>query len=57
MDQYSQHKLKIAATEPEHVVRKAELDLAAQSLDERIGVLEDELLGAHTVLDNLIDAV
>jgi len=32
MDQYSQHNLKVAATKPEHVVRKAELDAVIASL-------------------------
>ena len=40
MDQYSQHKLKKAATEPEHIMRKAEFDQAVESLDERIVSIE-----------------
>ena len=32
MDQYSQHRLKTAATEPEHAVRKAEFDAVLASL-------------------------
>ena len=51
MNQYSQHRLKIAATEPEHVVRKAEFDIAVQSLDERIIVIEQKTFdGRPTVL-------
>ncbi|MCL2304490.1 MAG: hypothetical protein FWC43_04025 [Planctomycetaceae bacterium] len=43
MKHYSQHHLKVAATEPEHVVRKAEFDVAVGWLDERIVMLEDTL--------------
>jgi hypothetical protein len=43
MEHYSQHNLKIAATEPEHVVRKAEFDLAVSELDERIVAVEKTL--------------
>ena len=51
MDQYSQHHLKIAATQPEHVVRKAEFDIAVSSLDERIVAIEQKTLdGRPTVL-------
>jgi hypothetical protein len=32
MDIYSQHHLRVAATEPEHLLRKAELDQAAGNL-------------------------
>jgi hypothetical protein len=32
MDIYSQHHLKIAATEPEHLVRKAEFDAAINGI-------------------------
>ncbi|HBT77649.1 MAG TPA: hypothetical protein DEB39_12175 [Planctomycetaceae bacterium] len=45
MDHYSQPHLKKAATEPEHVIRKAEFDIAVESLDERIVVIEKTLDG------------
>ncbi len=43
MEQYSQPHLKKAATEPEHVIRKAEFDLAVEAIDERIVVIEKTL--------------
>ncbi len=43
MDFFSQHCLKVAATRPEHVVRKAEFDSALETLDERIVVIEKSL--------------
>jgi len=43
MDNYSQQHLKVAATEPEHVVRKAEFDLTVSVLDERIVAVEKTL--------------
>jgi len=51
MNQYSQIHLKVAATESEHIVRKAEFDIAVQSLDERIVVIEQKTFdGRPTVL-------
>ncbi len=43
MKQYSQHHLKVAASEPEHVIRKAEFDLAVEAIDERIVTIEKTL--------------
>ncbi len=43
MDHYSQPHLKKAATEPEHVIRKAEFDFAVEAIDERIVVIEKTL--------------
>jgi hypothetical protein len=43
IDQYSQYNLKIAATRPEHVVRKAEFDASVHWLDERIVMMEQTL--------------
>ena len=40
---YSQAHLKVAATEPEHVVRKAEFDVAVHLLDERLVMIEQTL--------------
>jgi len=45
MNHYSQHCFKVAATEPEHVVRKAEFDSAVGWLDERIVMIEETLDG------------
>jgi hypothetical protein len=36
MIHYSQQHVKVPATEPDHVIRKAEFDDAVGSLDERI---------------------
>ena len=43
MDHYSQHNLKVAATEPEHIVRKAELDASVYGLTDRLALLEQRL--------------
>jgi len=48
MKNFSQQHLKVAATEPEHVVRKAEFDLAVSELDERIVAVEKTLDGRIT---------
>ena len=48
MEHYSQHHLKVAATEPEHIVRKAELDVAVRQLDERLALLEQQLGGVQS---------
>ena len=45
MDHYSQHHLKVAATEPEHVMRKAEFDNAVRLLEERLALLEQGPVG------------
>jgi hypothetical protein len=45
MDHYSQHNLKVAATEPEHVMRKAEFDNAVRLLEERLAMLEQVPVG------------
>ena len=43
MEHYSQHHFKIAASEPEHIVRKAEFDVVVHLLDERLVMIEESL--------------
>ena len=45
MIHYSQHQLKVAATEPEHVMRKAEFDNTVRLLEERLALLEQMPIG------------
>jgi hypothetical protein len=55
MIHYSQQHVKVPATEPDHVMRKAEFDDAVGSLDERIKEVA-AILGALP-LDELDKAV
>jgi hypothetical protein len=70
MDQYSQPYLKVAASEPEHVVRKAEFDSALGSyrtaseqdiLDaEQNRLIDDlatEVAGSRIALENLMTII
>jgi len=49
MDQYSQHHLKVAATAPEHVVRKAEFDAAIGSLTDHAALTNRDAANQHPI--------